>query len=879
MRINHNIASLNTYRQLSSNGVNTQKSLEKLSSGLRINKAGDDAAGLAISEKMRGQIRGLDQAARNSQDGISLIQTAEGALNETHSILQRMRELGVQAGTDVATDDDRQKIQSEINQLAKEVTRISNTTEFNKSNLLAGGFSDKSIQIGANGGQNIAFSIGAMDAKTLGITSDVITASAGTNNAGITGVNVRDDAPISAVAGQSVSITSSVHATDTKGAVKGLSSASALNVAEGATVTGTEDLATYAATDADPASITANGAMRTAATLETGSIAVGGLQGIATAAGATANVITFTTELNGGGPKTFTISFGTDADDEFKATSTIGDFTTLLQNKLTGALGEGVSVSQSGGVFTFTTDKAGSDASFTLTASASTGVFKMDAGNGATITDGHGMGATDGKGYGKLALNIDGKDVTVDITADSTNEDVAIAINNAANAALNTTGKTYASIGTGPNAGKLILTSQSEGSTSSVKVLGSYKADGITAGTLHQELGLTANYTTNTGIQNVGTNGTAGKISFNVNGQAFDVEITGGMSATDVRDAINSKSTTAVGANIATINTDGELELTTDVTLTTGDKTGHNANISVVGDNNGGRTLTALGLSVGTTYGKDVAAGIINLEIDGKAVNVNLTDTDDIDTVDNIINKINEDINAQLGTSATYAAKDANGKISITSQSSGSKSNVAVIGDNTNGDTIKKLGLQVENKKGANTGELSYTATLGSKTETVTVKSGADIVVFEKDFKGMTLNKDKDVNTAGSATISSSKAESTTATFTADGRTDVEASVQSGLLVDTVEAANSAVTKIDNAITVVSNQRSNLGALQNRLEHTIANLGTSSENLTAAESRIRDVDMAKEMMEFTKNNILSQAAQAMLAQANQQPQGVLQLLR
>ena len=106
MRINHNIAAMNTHRQLAANTSNTAKSLEKLSSGLRINRAGDDAAGLAISEKMRGQIRGLDQAGRNAQDGISLIQTAEGALNETHSILQRMRELSVQAGNDtLATGD------------------------------------------------------------------------------------------------------------------------------------------------------------------------------------------------------------------------------------------------------------------------------------------------------------------------------------------------------------------------------------------------------------------------------------------------------------------------------------------------------------------------------------------------------------------------------------------------------------------------------------------------------------------------------------------------------------------------------------------------------------------------------------------------------
>ena len=138
MIINHNMASLNTYRQLSANNAATGKSLEKLSSGLRINRAGDDAAGLAISEKMRGQIRGLDQASRNAQDGISMIQTGEGALNETHSILQRMRELAVQSGTDTNTLDDRKEMQKEVEQLKAEVNRISDNTEFNTQKLLNG---------------------------------------------------------------------------------------------------------------------------------------------------------------------------------------------------------------------------------------------------------------------------------------------------------------------------------------------------------------------------------------------------------------------------------------------------------------------------------------------------------------------------------------------------------------------------------------------------------------------------------------------------------------------------------------------------------------------------------------------------------------------
>ncbi len=140
MRINHNVSALNSYRQLAINNVNGTKSLEKLSSGLRINKAGDDAAGLAISEKMRAQIRGLEQATRNAQDGISLIQTAEGALNETHSILQRIRELAVQAANDTLSSDDRDAVSSEITQLTAEVDRIANTTTFNGKSLLDGSF-------------------------------------------------------------------------------------------------------------------------------------------------------------------------------------------------------------------------------------------------------------------------------------------------------------------------------------------------------------------------------------------------------------------------------------------------------------------------------------------------------------------------------------------------------------------------------------------------------------------------------------------------------------------------------------------------------------------------------------------------------------------
>lgn len=188
MIINHNIMALNTHRQLTINNNASSKSIEKLSSGFRINRAGDDAAGLSISEKMRGQIRGLNQASRNAQDGISLIQTAEGALNETHDILQRMRELAVQASSDTAVTADRTAIGKEMKALQKEVTRIAKETEFNTKKLISTGASWK-FQVGANAGQQISLKLTTMTATALGLSLAAITvASFGVANTAITNI-------------------------------------------------------------------------------------------------------------------------------------------------------------------------------------------------------------------------------------------------------------------------------------------------------------------------------------------------------------------------------------------------------------------------------------------------------------------------------------------------------------------------------------------------------------------------------------------------------------------------------------------------------------------------------------------------------------------
>lgn len=195
LRINTNVAALNAHRLLTNNDDSLSKSLARLSSGLRINGAADDAAGLAISQKMTGQTRGLDQAARNAQDGISMIQTAEGALSTTQSILQRMRELAVQGANDTLTTADRSNISDELTQLSSELDRISTTTEFNTKKLLDGSLSSGGLtfQIGANAGQVLNFTVDDASSTALSVTNGT-SISVGDSAAASTAIDLIDSA-------------------------------------------------------------------------------------------------------------------------------------------------------------------------------------------------------------------------------------------------------------------------------------------------------------------------------------------------------------------------------------------------------------------------------------------------------------------------------------------------------------------------------------------------------------------------------------------------------------------------------------------------------------------------------------------------------------
>jgi flagellin len=192
LQINTNVAALNAYRNLSNTQGAMATSLERLSSGLRINRAADDAAGLAISEKMRGQISGLNQASANAQDGVSLVQTAEGALNETHSILQRMRQLAVQASNDTNGTTERTDIATELTALKSSLDSIASTTQFNGQKLLASGGYTATLQTGANAGETTSVTTTGADSTTLGVNALDVSSSANAQ-AAITSIDTAID--------------------------------------------------------------------------------------------------------------------------------------------------------------------------------------------------------------------------------------------------------------------------------------------------------------------------------------------------------------------------------------------------------------------------------------------------------------------------------------------------------------------------------------------------------------------------------------------------------------------------------------------------------------------------------------------------------------
>ena len=727
MRINHNIAAMNTYNKLTANNSSTAKSLEKLSSGLKINRAGDNAAGLAISEKMRAQIRGLDQASTNASDAISMIQTAEGSLSETHSILQRMKELATQSANDTNTSSDRAEIQKEINQLSSEINRIGNTTEFNTQKLLNGG-----TQIKTNATASAArLSGGQVTAATTATASgvggtDAVAAKWVSGNIGVgTGVA---DAETFTFGG--VTVTLDVAAAD------------ATHVAGTGTVA-----AGYTGTAVTLNLVTGDPSLTNATTIRDGILAA--LNAAKGVGGSPIADVSFTTSGTSGITATDTKAAGATHNAwEFGETSAQASFANA-----------NAAAQQAAGV--------GGAAGVTGVAATSIMTFTGVAAEGSSII------MADQKISFWNSANTNFANATE--AKEALGADFAVDVNPAGLAPNDATGMAS-------------------------KIVSTIGASGIGGFTLTSALGVVTLTANSTGVYG-GHN----------RGQVLDVA--------------------------GSVNASGSITLS--------DVPAEGSNIEI-----GGQKIGFYDSSL-ATYTSDAAAKA-GMATDFVVDTNGLTKAEIADAVVALQNDINDVLTKDVNLSKTVNT-DGSVAINVAAQTAG-------FGGNT-------IGLNVSEDR---TSGFSATFQIGANT--------AQSMTFEaSDMRSQAL--DITGNVAG-ATVTASNGTVAHYVGTAnvtDGTTN--ANIEYSLDVSSHEKATAAISVLSDAITKVSAERSKYGAYQNRLEHTINNLGTSSENLSAAESRIRDVDMAKEMMEFQKNNILSQAATSMLAQANQQPQGVLQLLQ
>ncbi len=650
MRINNNIQALNAYRNLYQNQSATSKNLERLSSGMRINRAADDAAGLAISEKMRSQIRGLKQAERNSLDGISLMQTAEGAMTEVHSMLQRMRELAVQAANDTNTTSDRTAIQLEIDELRKEIDSIAAKTEFNTRKLLDGS--------SAVDTQYIAGEMGKTNIKNVPIVTDPSMAT-GRYQIGIEGTP------------------EIVNKLNQPGA--GVSDRDVIEIP-------------LIVKDAKVDS-TKNGA------------------GVSKVTTSTADAGSYTVKI-------------TDKETEvknFNASSSLaeGDFTFDKNVLVPGDYKIEVEGYASG-----TPDKA---------------TFKLTDPDGKVIT------LTD---Y-ELDKAVDfGNGIKIeDHTKITENGTITFNVETTANVSIN--GGTPEPVTFTNNTLKTVDVDGFKIDLDATKI-----ADGTTT---------------------VNVTDTESQLGFG----EYTIVVTGQQ-----------------------LDSNGRPSATIEVFGPDGFSIGKLA--SLIGDPNGGKQTigTESGKSVIIDTSKITQAGTAKVQIEAK--------------VEVSVSMVSED---GTTTPITFPKEltTSNGKL-------------------THG------GLEMEFGANIKEGTSQFDLTNKALAFQIGANTNQNVMIDVPQLSTVKLGIDE-------------------------------------IDVLSHESANMAIFKLGKAINDISSTRAKLGATQNRLEHTINNLQVTHENLSSAESRIRDADMALEMTEFTKNNILNQAAQAMLAQANQLPQGVLQLLQ
>jgi flagellin len=716
--INTNLSSLNAQNNLSKSQASLTTSLQRLSTGLRINSAKDDAAGLAISERMSSQITGLNQAARNSNDGISMAQTAEGALSSIGDSLQRIRELAVQSANGSNTDADRASMQEEASQLLQEVDRVATQTKFNGRTLLDGSLKNQQFQVGANAGETVSFSVNSAKTSKLGSSSAAAITTA--QNASTTALKE------GAFSLNGVSIGPSLAGADTASTKKADASAIAKAAAVNAKSAESGVTATVNATEV------AGSSMSNAAALN-GSVVINNVTiNMSTSTDATSSRASVVAAINASSQQTGVTAVDTGSDKDGV--------------KLVAADGRNIDVGTFTGVTAASTGLAAGSTTYT-------GSITLNSDKAITVTSNL-TGAAGSGGINDAGLAVGTYDAQTAYASTTKTAAGATTMKAIAAGDFSINGVMVGSSVASSDTASYSFTSAATGTPNSRAISGIAKAAAINA--IADQTGVTAT------VNATSVNGTATSVA----GAAH----TGTLQINGVSTAAISVSTTSTTAQNrkATVDAINAISGQTGViAVDTNDDTK-----GVVLSAADGRNITAVQANGGTLTGGDTGLGIT--------------------------------MTAATAT-PTSAELDANTYASTVTLSSAKE-------------------FKIE----------------GGTTGTGTAALNLNVGTYGAGRSGESLDK---------------------------------------LDISTVDGANKAIVSIDNALKTVNSARSNLGAIQNRFSAVVSNLQSTSENLSASRSRIRDADFAAETANMTRGQILQQAGTAMLAQANSLPNGVLSLLR
>ncbi|NCV21900.1 MAG: hypothetical protein EBV45_08125 [Chloroflexi bacterium] len=791
LRINYNLASSSAQRGLASSQDLYSRMASRLSTGLRINQAADDTAGMAVSEKLKNQVRGLNQAQRNAQDSVSMLQTAEGALTETHGILARIRELAVQSANDTLTASDRANLQAEADQLVAEVDRIASSTQFNGITLLN---KNSSVSL-HNSGLGLTFQIGANSGNTLGVT-------------------------LSAVRSQDLGDVQTLNAAHAvTGGAKTIDVGSATAVNYNATVDTAFDVRD--AINAANGNITASvkgGKLRLESSAAVGTVFAsdgGNLQSTLFGSNATVNTVASSTSLE---------DLGVSASGTMTITATSGTITgaTTLTNLGinsgdTLVLGLSKAAGTGGAAGTMTLADIGVTSGGTLT------IAFADAGVSPTETRSIAVTYQTSDTLSALASRIDTavtEAAALTASGNTGTDTLAVIVGGSAGSgAITLTGNTTAYSGgtLTINAGTILtdLADSNSGSGSLISKLNLTTITGATTGT------------TSASSASVNTAAFTESVTYTVGSETDLTAFAAGLQ-TAIQGAGAIGTSTAFDVTSATAVINGSNQLAIDVSPSSNGVT-----IATITGSGSNKLRTLFGL--GAAPASATATSAMNVAAQTETATVSYTTSDTLTT-----------IAAKIATAVTGIGRVGT---SLIAPNAGTAASF-----NAGTSMIDITGVDTDTTLTFSSGALRTALNLAAP-DTVTASG----------------------TTSSSAAIVQNAYRLSSNALT--GVTSISSSSSGSIDISTQTAASAAISTLDSAINQVSTARANIGAIENRLDSTSRSLAVASENTAAANSRIADADIAQSMSEMVRAQILQQAGISVLAQANQAPSLVLQLLR